>query len=81
MKPNKNNSSSFRALYDLSSMGIFLVVATFVGGGFGYFLDKKVFGTFPWLSIIFLILGIAAGFKKIFELARQSEKDMEDNDT
>lgn len=81
MKNNKKNSSAFRALYDLSSMGIFLVVATFVGGGIGYFLDNKVFGTFPWLSIVFLILGIAAGFKKIFELARQSEKDMEDDDT
>jgi len=72
---DRNSKTTLGALLDLSSMGIFLVAATFVGGGIGYFLDKKVFGTFPWLSIIFLILGIVAGFRKIFEMARRFSGD------
>ena len=73
--PPKN--AAFNALFELSSIGIHLVVSMFIGGGFGYFLDQKVFGTFPWMSIIFLILGIAAGFLKIFQLARAAQKSDE----
>lgn len=76
MSPDKKNKmSAYRALIDLSSMGTFLVVSTFVGGGIGYFLDNKVFGTFPWLSIIFLFLGIVGGFIKIFDMAKRSSQD------
>jgi len=71
----KKNVSAYRALIDLSSMGISLVISTFVGGGIGYFLDNKVFGTFPWLSIIFLLLGIAGGFIKIFDMAKRASED------
>ena len=82
MTPDKKNKvSAYRALLDLSSMGTFLVVSTFVGGGIGYFLDNKVFGTFPWLSIIFLLLGIAGGFIKIFEAAKRSSEDEDENES
>jgi len=76
---NNSGPSAFKGFYDLTSIGIHLVVSTFVGGGIGYFLDKRVFDTFPWLSIIFLILGIVAGFKKIFEMARASGKAMDED--
>jgi len=66
---NDKDKKAFAALFELSSIGIFLVVATFIGGGIGYFLDTRVFDTFPWLSIVFLILGIVAGFRKIFQMA------------
>ena len=69
---NDKDKKAFAALFELSSIGIFLVVATFIGGAFGYFLDKHVFDTFPWLSLVFLILGIVAGFRKIFQMARST---------
>jgi ATP synthase protein I len=49
----------------LASMGIALVVTTFLGLVVGLYLDR-VFGTQPWLMIVFLILGIAAGFRNIY---------------
>jgi ATP synthase protein I len=52
-------------------VGIQLVVATFLGFFIGHFLDKFL-GTKPWLTIIFLILGIAAGFRDLFRIARES---------
>jgi ATP synthase protein I len=48
----------------LASMGIAMVLCTFLGLVIGLYLDR-VFGTEPWLMIVFLILGIAAGFWNI----------------
>lgn len=45
----------------VGSVGIILVTSTFVGMAIGYFLDKWL-KTTPVLTIIFLVLGIIAGF-------------------
>jgi len=49
-----------------SLVGIHLVTATFVGLAVGYYLDKWL-GTKPWLTMIFLLLGIVAGFKNMYQ--------------
>ena len=54
----------------LSSMGISMVVATFIGLYIGVYLDN-VFSTKPWFTIIFLIIGIAAGFRNIYILIKK----------
>lgn len=54
----------------LSSMGISMVVATFIGLYIGVYLDS-VFSTRPWFTIIFLIIGIAAGFRNIYILVKK----------
>jgi ATP synthase protein I len=51
--------------WDASSVGIALVVATVLGLAAGYCLDRW-FGTAPWLTMIGLALGIAAGFVNLF---------------
>ncbi|MDP2690249.1 MAG: AtpZ/AtpI family protein [Deltaproteobacteria bacterium] len=60
----------FKGLATLSSMGIAMVVSTLIGLLIGIYLDK-VFSTKPWFTIIFLILGIAAGFKNIYEMIKK----------
>lgn len=55
-------------------LGIFFGVAALMGYGAGYWLDQR-FGTTPWLSIVGLFIGIAAGFKELYKLARQGMKD------
>ena len=59
-----------RQLFEASTVGIQLVLSTFVGFGMGYFLDKFL-GIFPWLTILFLILGIIAGFRELLRVARR----------
>ena len=59
-----------KQLLDASTVGIQLVLSTFVGFGMGYFLDKFL-GTSPWLTAIFLILGIVAGFRELLRVARR----------
>ena len=48
-------------------IGTELVVAVIVGGVIGYFLDSWL-GTKPWLLILFMLLGNAAGLWNIFRL-------------
>jgi ATP synthase protein I len=59
-----------RTLLDASTVGINLVAATFVGLAMGYFLDSLL-GTSPWMKIVFLVLGIIAGFIGLFRFARK----------
>ncbi len=74
----------FRTLGFLSSVGISMVAATFIGLGMGWWLDKK-FDTAPWMTLIFLLLGIVSGFRNIFiltarELKRQKEESQDDGE-
>jgi ATP synthase protein I len=57
--------SVLRQLARLSTIGITLVAATAVGLAIGYGLDR-VFGTSPWLTLTFTLLGIAGGFLNLF---------------
>jgi len=60
----------FKGLSTLASMGITLVASTFIGLIIGIYLDKY-FLTHPWFTLIFLLFGIAAGFKNIYTLVKR----------
>ncbi|MDI6890158.1 MAG: AtpZ/AtpI family protein [Thermodesulfovibrionales bacterium] len=69
-----------KELLQASMVGIQLVVSTIIGGAVGYGLDSamdKWFGirTFPVLFLIFLILGIVAGFRELFRRATRKENE------
>jgi ATP synthase protein I len=57
----------------LGSVGLHLVLGTFAGLAIGYFLDRAL-GTRPWLTLIFLGFGIAAGFTNLFRVMRRQQK-------
>jgi ATP synthase protein I len=57
----------------LGSVGLHLVLGTFTGLAIGYFLDRA-FGTNPWFTLIFLVLGVAAGFTNLFRVLRRHQK-------
>jgi ATP synthase protein I len=58
----------FRQLFTVGLIGIQFALSIFVGFAMGYFLDK-LFHTFPWLTVLFLIFGIIAAFRELFRLA------------
>ncbi len=74
MTEEKPEKSIFGQLLDASSVGIQLVISTFVGLAIGYGLDR-LFGTSPWLTFIFLIIGIISGFRDLFRIARKVDKE------
>lgn len=56
-----------------SSMGISVVLATVIGLAIGVWLDK-VFETSPWLTLVFLLIGIIAGFRNIYIIGKRTQK-------
>ncbi len=50
-----------------SRVGLELVAATIIGAGLGYALDRWL-GTGPWLLVVGVVLGTAAGFFGIYRL-------------
>jgi len=73
---NQPEKPLYKQLLDASTIGISLVVATFVGLAIGYILDRLL-GTSPYLTIIFLILGIIAGFRELIRIAQKAAKENE----
>jgi ATP synthase protein I len=57
----------------LSSVGLHLVLGTFAGVALGYFLDRA-FNTKPWLTLLCLGFGVAAGFTNLFRVMRRHQK-------
>ncbi len=55
-------------------MGVELVVGTGIGGLIGWALDD-VFGSKPWLLIVFLILGFTAGITNVVRDANKSQQE------
>ena len=70
----------FRNLAMVSSMGISVVMAIGIGVWLGLSLDRWL-GTKPWFFYIFLLIGIAAGFKNIYVIAgREIRRDDDSNE-
>jgi ATP synthase protein I len=51
-----------------------LVAALIVGGAIGWFLDRWL-DTRPWLFLVFLALGMAAGMLNAFREAKRLERE------
>jgi ATP synthase protein I len=66
-------SGALELLSTAGTIGLQLVSATFIGLAMGYFLDKWL-GTEPWLLVIFLLLGIVAGFRDVYREAQRMQR-------
>jgi ATP synthase protein I len=58
----------------VSSIGIALVLAIFGCFFLGRWLDQQL-GTEPYLTLLFLLIGIAAGFRNIYVLIKRYLKN------
>jgi len=67
---NKQLREILRALSYLSQIGITIAVCVLIGVLFGRFLDNLL-GTSPWLLLVFSLLGAAAAFKTLFDIAKK----------
>lgn len=76
MTNNDDRTGWWKQLSRYSGLAVLLPLSTFIGYGIGYFLDK-LFHT-HFLYVVFLLLGIAAGFVELF---RELSKDASGNGT
>ena len=65
--------SAIRMAY-ASSIGISMALAIFGCFFLGTWLDRKL-GTEPYFTLLFLLIGIAAGFRNIYVLMKRYFKD------
>ncbi len=70
---SENRKEMFRQLAIYSHVGMTFVLSIFLGLGIGWYLDYKVFDgrTAPWLTFIFLGVGVIAAFKTLWDLYRK----------
>ena len=79
---SKMSKEMIHLLGNYGHIGFTFVAAIFIGMGGGIYLDQKVFDgrTAPWFTFIGLAFGIAAGFKSLFDIIRQQNKEFENQD-
>lgn len=59
-----------KVLARFGTVGLEMGFAVGVGYLIGYLLDG-LFGTKPWLALIFVLFGIAAGYKRLYDVAKK----------
>jgi ATP synthase protein I len=67
---------SSRRLYDglsASSAGLEFGIAVALGALFGHWLDGKL-GTEPWMLLVFMIIGLVAGFRGVLRAVARAER-------
>lgn len=58
-----------RQLLEASSLGLMFPLAIGIGFLWGWWMDR-MFGTSPWLTVIFSTCGVAAAFINLFRMTR-----------
>jgi F0F1-type ATP synthase assembly protein I len=75
----------FRELGRYGALGFEMSLSVVIGAGIGYVLDwamERYLGlaTRPWLMILWIGFGFAAGVRSLYRAALRSEKDLEKNE-
>lgn len=79
MTDKQDRKAFFRELGKYSALGLEMAISVVIGMAIGYYLDKWL-GTSPWLTILWIGLGFAAGVRSLYRAAVQSDKDLKKNE-
>jgi ATP synthase protein I len=69
----KETKKLFRELWYYSSLSFSIALAIVIGLAIGYWLDTR-YDTSPWFTLVFLGLGIIAGFRNIYLAMKKSQR-------
>ena len=67
-RPKAPLADAVRQIGALSTVGLSFVFAIVIGAVCGYYLDKWL-GTGPWLFLLFILFGLAAGITNVYRTA------------
>lgn len=71
------SSNSFKKYLKFSTVGLEMGFSVLIGLFAGQYLDKWL-GTEPWLLLLGLLFGAAAGFRRLYWLLRSAMMDQQD---
>jgi ATP synthase protein I len=77
MAVEEDKKKLYKKVVRYSTIGLEMGFSVAIGVAIGYFLDR-FFKTGPWLTLIFLIFGVIAGFRSLFSLMKSVDKDDKD---
>lgn len=69
----KKDIKQIKELAYFSSIGLSVALSIFIGLGMGVWLDRR-YDSNPWCTLIFMGLGIAAGYRNIGLAIKKSRK-------
>ncbi len=75
MGSEKKRSQLFREVGKYAALGLEMALSVIIGLVIGAFLDKRL-KTGPWLTLLFLVLGFAAGLRSLVRAVLKSQKEM-----
>lgn len=67
--------NQWNRLLQFSTIGLEMGLSVVLGLLIGFGLDRWL-GTAPWLLLLFLVFGFMAGFRRLFSLARDYQKEI-----
>ena len=79
MADDKEKQSQYDAVYQAVTLGVMFPVAIGLGYLLGHWLDRLL-GLYPWLTIIFTSMGVAAAFVNLFKTAARSDGNSTDGE-
>ncbi|HEY2749602.1 MAG TPA: AtpZ/AtpI family protein [Polyangia bacterium] len=65
-----------QALSNYSYVGIFFGVAVCLGLFAGHWADRR-WHTEPWLTLVGVVVGVAAGFRELYRLSKKALREEE----
>ena len=76
----KKSASPWLALNLATNLGVTMAASVLIGYYIGHYLDIRILhDQTPWMTLVFLLFGVAAGFRAVLRLINQSlDKDDED---
>jgi ATP synthase protein I len=79
-KPENNSKrETLTAFLIYGSLGLEMGLSVAIGLAIGYFLDRR-FSTSPILTLVFLLFGIVAGMRRLYQLWKKAERESENED-
>ena len=79
MTDKQDRRALFRELGKYSALGLELAIAVVIGLAIGHYLDKWL-GTGPWMTVIWLGIGFAAGVRSLYRAALRAGEEQEKTD-
>lgn len=76
MTEKQDRRALFRELGRYSALGLELAIAVVIGLAVGYYLDKWL-GTGPWMTVVWIGIGFAAGVRSLYRAALRSGRELE----
>lgn len=68
----KETSRSLGKFSYYGGLVLMMTFSVFIGLLVGYVLDNRVFHTAPWLTIVFMIIGVVAGYRNIAKAIKKA---------